>query len=284
MQQSIPGIRFRKVGSAGGGQGVIQVDIQAGGELDPLNGEEDVNLPSDSITDMLKALAMELNDSFKSSKTNQEEIRNLCEDLGKKIDDLAGRTAALEEEIISWARDLKVELGGTNELEDQCHLEIPLKKEVARWYWLIMDIVDGDFTLPEELQEECLPERQHKDLWQSTDSLRPRLQAKVLALQDLTTVTYSVTLLRMVVRSDKLINCINQSNTVPLIKHLVEPEEFFPDLLMISDLLSFVIDNFLNGISANPILNLKEEYSPHLLIVFEAEQLLSLNPLDSPVP
>ncbi|KAJ1083489.1 hypothetical protein NDU88_003648 [Pleurodeles waltl] len=98
MQQNIPGIRFREDGSAGGGQGMSQVDIQAGGEQDPMNGGADVNLPSDSVTDMLKALAMELKDGFKTSKSNQEEIRNLCEDLGKKIDDLAGRTAALEEE------------------------------------------------------------------------------------------------------------------------------------------------------------------------------------------
>ncbi|KAJ1163462.1 hypothetical protein NDU88_003920 [Pleurodeles waltl] len=71
---------------------VSQADIQAGGELDPLNGGGEVNLPSDSVTDMLKALAMELKDGFKTSKANQEEIRNLCEDLGEKIDDLAGRT------------------------------------------------------------------------------------------------------------------------------------------------------------------------------------------------
>ncbi|KAJ1190222.1 hypothetical protein NDU88_006960 [Pleurodeles waltl] len=48
---------------------------------------------------MLKAPAMELKDSFKTSKSNQEAIRNLCEDLGQKIDDLADRTAALEEEV-----------------------------------------------------------------------------------------------------------------------------------------------------------------------------------------
>ncbi|KAJ1116514.1 hypothetical protein NDU88_004724 [Pleurodeles waltl] len=104
MKQNIPGIRFREDGSAGGGQGVSQADIQAEGELDPMNGGADVNLPSDSVTDMLKALAMELKDSFKTSKSNQDEIRNLCEDLGKKIDDLAGRTAALEEEVDDlWA-------------------------------------------------------------------------------------------------------------------------------------------------------------------------------------
>ncbi|KAJ1116450.1 hypothetical protein NDU88_004661 [Pleurodeles waltl] len=42
---------------------------------------------------------MELKDGFKTSESNQGEIRILCEDLGKKIDDLAGRTAALEEEV-----------------------------------------------------------------------------------------------------------------------------------------------------------------------------------------
>ncbi|KAJ1208277.1 hypothetical protein NDU88_003663 [Pleurodeles waltl] len=84
MQQNIPGIRFGEDGSAGGGQGVSQADIQAGGKLDPLSGGADVNLPSDSVTDMLKALAMELKNGFKTSKSNQEEIRNLCEDLGKK--------------------------------------------------------------------------------------------------------------------------------------------------------------------------------------------------------
>ncbi|KAJ1089996.1 hypothetical protein NDU88_003136 [Pleurodeles waltl] len=72
-------------GFTGGGRGFSQADIQAGGEL--------------TVTDMLTALAMELKDGFKMSKANQEEIRNLCEDLGKKIDDLAGRTAALEEEV-----------------------------------------------------------------------------------------------------------------------------------------------------------------------------------------
>ncbi|KAJ1141348.1 hypothetical protein NDU88_007681 [Pleurodeles waltl] len=48
---------------------------------------------------MLKALSMELRGGFETSKTNQVEIRNLCEDLGKNIDELAGRTAALEEDI-----------------------------------------------------------------------------------------------------------------------------------------------------------------------------------------
>ncbi|KAJ1215402.1 hypothetical protein NDU88_003011 [Pleurodeles waltl] len=48
---------------------------------------------------MLKALSMELKHGFETSHANQVEIRGPCEDLGKKIDDLAGRTAALEEEV-----------------------------------------------------------------------------------------------------------------------------------------------------------------------------------------
>ncbi|KAJ1202402.1 hypothetical protein NDU88_006202 [Pleurodeles waltl] len=48
---------------------------------------------------MLKALSMELKHGFETSNANQVEIRGLCEDLGKKIDDLAGCTAALEEEV-----------------------------------------------------------------------------------------------------------------------------------------------------------------------------------------
>ncbi|KAJ1191299.1 hypothetical protein NDU88_000615 [Pleurodeles waltl] len=50
-------------------------------------------------------------------------------------------------------------------------LDTPMKKEVAGWYWLMMDIVDGEFNLPEELWRECLPEPQPKDLWQVSTTL-----------------------------------------------------------------------------------------------------------------
>ncbi|KAJ1105279.1 hypothetical protein NDU88_002687 [Pleurodeles waltl] len=63
-----------------------------------------------SIADMLKALAVELKSGFETFNANQAEIRGLCEDLGKKIDDLAGRTAASEEEV--------GELRGPEGLED----------------------------------------------------------------------------------------------------------------------------------------------------------------------
>ncbi|KAJ1214898.1 hypothetical protein NDU88_002509 [Pleurodeles waltl] len=52
-----------------------------------------------SIANMLKALSVELKSGFETSNTNQVEIRGLCDDLGKKIDELAGHKAALEEEV-----------------------------------------------------------------------------------------------------------------------------------------------------------------------------------------
>ncbi|KAJ1104375.1 hypothetical protein NDU88_001787 [Pleurodeles waltl] len=47
---------------------------------------------------------MELKGGFETSNANQLEIRNLCEDLGKKIDELAGRMSVLEVEV----GDLKI--------------------------------------------------------------------------------------------------------------------------------------------------------------------------------
>ncbi|KAJ1118915.1 hypothetical protein NDU88_007102 [Pleurodeles waltl] len=50
-------------------------------------------------------------------------------------------------------------------------LNILMKKEVARWYWLMMDIVDREFNLPEEIWRECLLEPQLKDLLQVSTTL-----------------------------------------------------------------------------------------------------------------
>ncbi|KAJ1135161.1 hypothetical protein NDU88_001606 [Pleurodeles waltl] len=72
----------------------IQEEVNAGQDVQPA-GEDHGH----SIADMLKALSVELKGGFETSNANQAEIRSLCEDLGKKIDDLAGRTAALEEEV-----------------------------------------------------------------------------------------------------------------------------------------------------------------------------------------
>ncbi|KAJ1112292.1 hypothetical protein NDU88_000560 [Pleurodeles waltl] len=47
-------------------------------------------VPVTLITEMLRALSMEFSGGFETSNANQLEIRNLCEDLGKKIDELAG--------------------------------------------------------------------------------------------------------------------------------------------------------------------------------------------------
>ncbi|KAJ1156150.1 hypothetical protein NDU88_008874 [Pleurodeles waltl] len=185
---------------------------------------------------------------FETSNANPAEVKGLCEDLGKKIDDLAGRTAALEEEVgelmmvveenkeqirylkegeagevrkvtrlsyyneyvpiwdslgssewtkdalaiplkeagfvqwrylcyngelrefdnlntevggrlskfkylqmKTWVGNVTEEVGSTNRHVDQMQLDAPIKKEVVRWYWLMMDIVDGEFNLPEEI-------------------------------------------------------------------------------------------------------------------------------------
>ncbi|KAJ1101364.1 hypothetical protein NDU88_006432 [Pleurodeles waltl] len=70
-----------------------------------------------------------------------------------------------------WVGNVTEEAGSTNELVDQMQLDIPMKKEVARWYWLMMDIVDGEFNLPEEIWREFLPEPHLKDLWQVSITL-----------------------------------------------------------------------------------------------------------------
>ncbi|KAJ1143395.1 hypothetical protein NDU88_009704 [Pleurodeles waltl] len=51
----------------------------------------------------------------------------------------------------TWVGNVTEEVGSTNGLVDQMQLDIPMKKEVTRWYWLMMDIVDGEFNLPEEI-------------------------------------------------------------------------------------------------------------------------------------
>ncbi|KAJ1105414.1 hypothetical protein NDU88_002820 [Pleurodeles waltl] len=71
----------------------------------------------------------------------------------------------------SWVGNVTEEVGSTNRLVDQMQLDISMKKEVARWYWLMLDIVDGEFNLPEEIWRECLPEPQLKDVWQVSTTL-----------------------------------------------------------------------------------------------------------------
>ncbi|KAJ1194419.1 hypothetical protein NDU88_003708 [Pleurodeles waltl] len=56
-------------------------------------------------------------------------------------------------------------------------LDTPMKKEVARWYWLMMAIVNGEFNLLEEIWRECLPEPQFKDLWQAPCGTQNRFRA-----------------------------------------------------------------------------------------------------------
>ncbi|KAJ1149500.1 hypothetical protein NDU88_002307 [Pleurodeles waltl] len=51
----------------------------------------------------------------------------------------------------SWVGNVTEEVESTNGLVDQMQLDILMKKEVAKWYWLMFDIVDGIFNLPEEI-------------------------------------------------------------------------------------------------------------------------------------
>ncbi|KAJ1205112.1 hypothetical protein NDU88_000547 [Pleurodeles waltl] len=62
-------------------------------------------------------------------------------------------------------------VGNTNGLEELMQLGFPLRKEMARWYWLMAEIVDGELSLPEEIWMECLPEPQLKVLWQVSTTL-----------------------------------------------------------------------------------------------------------------
>ncbi|KAJ1163020.1 hypothetical protein NDU88_003483 [Pleurodeles waltl] len=83
----------------GGRSGDSQGDAQSSREVGSLKGNSLEDPLSHSITGMLKTLSVELRCGFETSKTNQVEIRNLCEDFSKKIDELAGRIAALDEEV-----------------------------------------------------------------------------------------------------------------------------------------------------------------------------------------
>ncbi|KAJ1188299.1 hypothetical protein NDU88_005061 [Pleurodeles waltl] len=105
-----------------------------------------------SIADMLKALSVELKSGFETSNANQVEITGLCEDLGNKIDDLAGHTAALEEEVgklrvaveenKEQIRYLKEgETGVTAKMES---LENNLRRNNLRFLRVLEGLEDGD--------------------------------------------------------------------------------------------------------------------------------------------
>ncbi|KAJ1154168.1 hypothetical protein NDU88_006922 [Pleurodeles waltl] len=99
VQRSSPEGCLGKQGAPGRGRGDSQGGAQSLGKVDPLRGNNHENLSSHTITVMRKALSTDLRGGFETSKTNQVEIRNLGEDLSKKINEVAGRTAALEEEV-----------------------------------------------------------------------------------------------------------------------------------------------------------------------------------------
>ncbi|KAJ1141950.1 hypothetical protein NDU88_008278 [Pleurodeles waltl] len=113
MQELDKSDKLESAASSEGSSPDLRVDergvLQHSFSVRSVERQEEVNVVLDfqsigedqghSIADMLKALSVELKGGFETSNANQAEIRALCEDLGKKIDDLAGRTAALEEEV-----------------------------------------------------------------------------------------------------------------------------------------------------------------------------------------
>ncbi|KAJ1103206.1 hypothetical protein NDU88_000633 [Pleurodeles waltl] len=204
---------------------------EIGSELVPGRVEEtqeqgqESDRASSSIAGMLQSLSMEVISSFETYRVNQKGIKGLCEDLGKKLDDLANRTAVLEkavgdlksavdvneEEIrqlkkhkegylaklesmendqnrnnlrilnvleglegvnlkayveelqaeagkkvynlkylqaCTWVQSVSNKMGSSNELEELLYQAAPMKKEVTRWYCLMMDLTDRDFSLP----------------------------------------------------------------------------------------------------------------------------------------
>ncbi|KAJ1098091.1 hypothetical protein NDU88_003207 [Pleurodeles waltl] len=102
-----PAASFEGMGSdfRADGRGVPQfsLSMRSVGIQEEVNAGQDLQPPMEdhghSIADMLKALSLELKGRFETSNANQAEIRSLCEDLGKKIDDLKGWMAVLEEEV-----------------------------------------------------------------------------------------------------------------------------------------------------------------------------------------
>ncbi|KAJ1190200.1 hypothetical protein NDU88_006938 [Pleurodeles waltl] len=103
--------------------------FEDGHQQDLAGGE----LPAYPIADMLKALSMEVKGGFETSINNQEEIRSLCETLGEKTDDLAGRTAALEEQVgeLKSAMEVnRVEIQKLNSIEESILSKLEI---LARW-------------------------------------------------------------------------------------------------------------------------------------------------------
>ncbi|KAJ1210965.1 hypothetical protein NDU88_006327 [Pleurodeles waltl] len=92
VRRKIQGPRTRSLSSQ------IPVRAPSRGE-DGQQWDSAEELPNHPIAGMLRALSLEVKGGFETLINNQKEIRSLCETLGEKIDDLAGRTAALEEQV-----------------------------------------------------------------------------------------------------------------------------------------------------------------------------------------
>lgn len=74
-------------------------------------------------------------------------------------------------QIHSWHKALGEEIGGPNEFEEKLLFSSVVKKEIALWYWLLLETEDGAFTLPEDLWGGCLSETALEDQWQVSMSM-----------------------------------------------------------------------------------------------------------------
>ncbi|KAJ1153994.1 hypothetical protein NDU88_006751 [Pleurodeles waltl] len=127
------------------------------------------------------------------------EFENLNMEVGERLSKLKYL------QMKSWIRNVTEEVGSTNRVEDQMQLDIPLKKEVARWNWLMMDVVDGEFNLPEEIWRPHL-----KDLWQvSTTLLYNTVQPATLRRNHLFTIhrAFGTPLKFSRLRQDNVVRC-----------------------------------------------------------------------------
>ncbi|KAJ1096629.1 hypothetical protein NDU88_001764 [Pleurodeles waltl] len=99
VETSSPEPGPEKQGLQDGWCGDRQKGAKSAREEEPRRRKNSEVWPSHSITEMLRALSMELKGGVETSNANQLEIRKLCEDLFKKTDELAGRMAILEVEV-----------------------------------------------------------------------------------------------------------------------------------------------------------------------------------------
>ncbi|KAJ1116273.1 hypothetical protein NDU88_004489 [Pleurodeles waltl] len=142
-----------------------------------------------SIAEMILDLAGEVRGGFETSNINQREIRGLCETLGKKMDDLAERTSALEFKVSDLRRVTEesreaihqVKLGEESLQVKLKTMENRMRRNNLRLLRVLEELVKGDLkalvvrfikqgTQTEEEEEVLLKDiqRVHRDPFRKT--------------------------------------------------------------------------------------------------------------------